>query len=73
MSAPLLSLRNITKSYGQVLANSGIDLDVGAQSIHAILGENGVNPIHSRHPRREWRGQIDVDEADLRRRAPRRG
>lgn len=42
MSSPLLSLRGISKSYGQVHANQGIDLDVAPQSIHAILGENGA-------------------------------
>lgn len=42
MSTSLLSLRGISKSYGQVHANQGIDLDVAPQSIHAILGENGA-------------------------------
>jgi simple sugar transport system ATP-binding protein len=42
MTAPLLSLRGISKSYGQVHANQAVDLDVAPQSIHAILGENGA-------------------------------
>ncbi|MER8576056.1 ATP-binding cassette domain-containing protein [Mesorhizobium sp. M1409] len=42
MSPPLLSLRGISKSYGQIRANQAIDLDVAPQSIHAILGENGA-------------------------------
>lgn len=42
MPAPLLSLRKMTKAYGQTIANSAIDLDVAAGSIHAILGENGA-------------------------------
>lgn len=42
MPAPLLSLRGVSKSYGSVLANHGIDLDVAEGSIHAILGENGA-------------------------------
>jgi ABC-type uncharacterized transport system ATPase subunit len=42
MPAPLLSLRGMTKDYGQVRANDGIDLDVAPNSIHAILGENGA-------------------------------
>lgn len=42
MSAPLLSLRGVTKSYGQVHANAGVDLDVAYGAIHAILGENGA-------------------------------
>lgn len=42
MTNPLLSLRGISKSYGQIQANQAIDLDVAPQSIHAILGENGA-------------------------------
>ncbi|MFB2601807.1 ATP-binding cassette domain-containing protein, partial [Rhizobium phaseoli] len=42
MANPLLSLRGISKSYGQIHANRQIDLDVAAGSIHAILGENGA-------------------------------
>lgn len=41
-SPPLLSLIGASKRYGGVEANSGIDLDVAAHSIHAILGENGA-------------------------------
>jgi general nucleoside transport system ATP-binding protein len=37
-----LSLRGISKSYGQIKANQAVDLDVAPQSIHAILGENGA-------------------------------
>jgi ABC-type uncharacterized transport system ATPase subunit len=42
MTTPLLSLRGVSKSYGQIQANRAIDLDVAPQSIHAILGENGA-------------------------------
>lgn len=42
MTTPLLSLRGVSKSYGQVHANSAVDLDVAPNSIHAILGENGA-------------------------------
>lgn len=42
MTTPLLSLRGISKSYGQIHANRDIDLDVAPCSIHAILGENGA-------------------------------
>lgn len=42
MPAPLLSIRGLSKSYGSVQANRGIDLDVTEGSIHAILGENGA-------------------------------
>ncbi len=42
MVAPLLSLRGISKRYGEVRANQAVDLDVAPRSIHAILGENGA-------------------------------
>src|SRR6058998_1969683 len=40
MSA-LLEMRGISKSYGSVQANAGIDLTVMAGSIVGLLGENG--------------------------------
>ena len=40
--APVLEMRGITKRYPGVLANDGIDLDVRAGEIHALLGENGA-------------------------------
>lgn len=42
MTAPLLLLRGLSKSYGSVRANRDIDLEVAQGSIHAILGENGA-------------------------------
>jgi ABC-type uncharacterized transport system ATPase subunit len=42
MPAPLLSLRGVSRRYGQIQANDSVDLDVAPQSIHAILGENGA-------------------------------
>jgi simple sugar transport system ATP-binding protein len=39
---PVLEMRGITKQYPGVLANDGIDLDVRAGEIHALLGENGA-------------------------------
>ncbi|MFZ3021380.1 MAG: ATP-binding cassette domain-containing protein, partial [Candidatus Nanopelagicaceae bacterium] len=37
-----LDLRAITKSFGPLIANDGIDLKVADGEIHAILGENGA-------------------------------
>ena len=39
---PLLSLRNVSKAYAGVAALRGVDLDVAAGEIHALMGENGA-------------------------------
>ena len=39
---PALELRGITKRFGDLVANDGIDLKVGRGEVHALLGENGA-------------------------------
>jgi ABC-type uncharacterized transport system ATPase subunit len=39
---PLLSIRGLTKWFGPVLANDGVDLDIRPGEVHALLGENGA-------------------------------
>src|SRR5882724_7391848 len=40
--ATVLELRGITKRFGGVVANDGIDLDLLEGEVHALLGENGA-------------------------------
>ncbi len=42
MSEPVLSLRGIRKRFGTVQAVDGVDLDLCAGEIHALVGENGA-------------------------------
>ena len=37
-----LKLRGITKTYGSLRANDGVDLDVAGGELHGLLGENGA-------------------------------
>jgi ABC-type uncharacterized transport system ATPase subunit len=37
-----LAARAITKSYGRTVANDGIDIDLAAGEVHALLGQNGA-------------------------------
>lgn len=41
-ATPLLKMSGITKSFPGVRALDGVDLEVGAREIHALLGENGA-------------------------------
>ena len=42
MTAPLLSVRGLTRHFGGVTACDGIDLDVHEHEAHAIIGPNGA-------------------------------
>ena len=42
MSQPALSIAGVAKRYGATIALDGVDLDVMAGEVHAVLGENGA-------------------------------
>jgi simple sugar transport system ATP-binding protein len=42
MSAPVLAMRGIRKRFGSILAVDGVDLELHAGEIHALVGENGA-------------------------------
>ena len=39
---PVVELRGLTKQFGSMLANSGVNLWVEAGTIHGVIGENGA-------------------------------
>jgi D-xylose transport system ATP-binding protein len=65
MTPPLLDVRGAVKSYGAVRALNGVDLEVDAGEIVALLGDNGagkstlIKAISGVHPLDE--GEIRID------------
>ena len=58
-----LQLKNISKSFGSIMANQHVDLDVTHGEILAVLGENGsgkttlMNMITRMRDRSLWTGR----------------
>ena len=42
LTAPVLKIRGLVKSYGDARVLDAVDLDVGQGEVHALLGENGA-------------------------------
>src|SRR5215468_2176141 len=42
MNQNIIEMRGITKRFGAVIANKGVDISIPEGSIHAIIGENGA-------------------------------
>jgi general nucleoside transport system ATP-binding protein len=42
IDVPLLAVRGLTKVFGPLRANDGVELTVRAGEVHALLGENGA-------------------------------
>ncbi len=42
MTGPLLSLRNLSKSFGGLAVTNDVTLDIANGEIHAIIGPNGA-------------------------------
>jgi ABC-type uncharacterized transport system ATPase subunit len=42
---PAVELRGVTKQFGSVLANAGVNLRVEAGTIHSVIGGNGAGKV----------------------------
>src|SRR5262249_60882346 len=65
MAAPIVSMREVTRRFGPVLANDRVSLEVRAGEVLALVGENGAGKstlmkvLYGLHP--PHAGTIEVD------------
>src|SRR6478609_3418303 len=74
MTAPLLQITSVAKSFGAVRALKGVSFDLKAGEVHALLGENGagkstlIKVITGAH--QPDLGKIELDGSEVSRLTP---
>jgi ABC-type sugar transport system ATPase subunit len=72
MAAPLLEMRNITKSFPGVRALDGVSFDLNQGEVHALVGENGagkstlIKILAGVYPHPDYGGEIILEGSERR-------
>ena len=72
MAAPLLEMKQITKSFPGVKALDGVSFDLSPSEVHALVGENGagkstlIKILAGVYPHPEYGGEIILDASERR-------